>query len=115
MSTFFLSLTSGFSHGTSSNDFGAAILICDCVLSLVHDEGPLWATRQKNPRRKRPLPTRSAPPNSAPGCMKREAALHTAVNAILKKMVRLGEKIATLVFNLTIFYMGWVLAVFISY
>jgi hypothetical protein len=47
--------------------------------------------------------------------MKREAALHTAVNAILKKMVRLGEKIATLVFNLTIFYMGWVLAVFISY
>ena len=47
--------------------------------------------------------------------MKREAALHTAVNAILKKMVRLGEKIATLVFNLTIFYMGWVLAEFVDY
>ena len=28
--------------------------------------------------RKRPLPTLSAPPNSAPGCMKREAALHTS-------------------------------------
>ena len=30
-------------------------------------------------------------------------------------MVRLGEKIATLVFNLTIFYMGWVLAEFVDY